>query len=91
MKRIRVLALVLVFAFAALGGAYAAWSDSTNQETVETEIVNIARNAESSDNLVLKVRLCVCRDMAFGYGNSIKPGTDGDPMLRLKDTIMRKT
>lgn len=52
MKRIRVLALVLVFAFAALGGAYAAWSDSIFiNETVETGIVNITwANAESNDN-----------------------------------------
>lgn len=52
MKRIRVLALVLVFAFAALGGAYAAWSDSIFiNETVETGIVNITwANAESNDS-----------------------------------------
>lgn len=51
MKRIRVLALVLVFAFAALGGAYAAWSDSIFiNETVNTGTVDIQwQNAEGTD------------------------------------------
>lgn len=42
MKKIKVLALVLVFAFAALGGAYAMWSDSlVINETVSTGIVDV--------------------------------------------------
>jgi len=50
-KRIKVLALVLVFAFAALGGAYAAWSDSIFiNETVNTGTVDIQwQNAKTSD------------------------------------------
>lgn len=42
MKKIRVLALVLVFAFAALGGAYAMWHDTLIvDETVKTGILDL--------------------------------------------------
>ncbi len=42
MKKVKVLALVMVFAVAALGGAYAMWSDSIYvEETVATGEVNI--------------------------------------------------
>lgn len=42
MKKVKVLALVMVFAVAALGGAYAMWSDSIYlNETVATGEVNI--------------------------------------------------
>lgn len=84
MKRIRVLALVLVFAFAALGGAYAAWSDSIFiNETVDTGIVDITwANAESSDNPGTegyKDRVYV-GIWPFGYWKTVcVPGTDGDP------------
>lgn len=50
-KKIKVLALVLVFTFAALGGAYAMWYDTLFvNETVNTGLVNVEWYcAESSD------------------------------------------
>jgi hypothetical protein len=42
MKKIRILALLMVFAFAALGGAYAMWSDSLLiDETVNTGFLDV--------------------------------------------------
>lgn len=42
MKKIKVLALIMVFAFAALGGAYAMWSDSlVIAESVKTGTLNV--------------------------------------------------
>lgn len=74
MKRIRVLALVLVFAFAALGGAYAAWSDSIFiNETVETGIVNITwANAESNDSKREPADKANPDDQMTGYYNEQK-------------------
>ncbi len=51
MKRIKVLALVLIFAFGALGGAYAMWYDSLFiNETVNTGIVDVQWQAVYSDD-----------------------------------------
>ncbi len=52
MKKIKVLALVLVFAFAAMGGAYAVWTDNvTATDILNTGTVDIAwvDNTSSSD------------------------------------------
>ena len=81
MKRIRVLALVLVFAFAALGGAYAAWSDSIFiNETVNTGSVDIQwQNAETSDSVAIE-GYWEWRTGWFGHRYKVwVPGTDGDP------------
>ncbi|MEN6389065.1 MAG: hypothetical protein ABFD04_01520 [Syntrophomonas sp.] len=52
MKKIRVLALVMIFAFAALGGAYAMWYDSLNLYTaINTGLVDVCwQNVKSSDD-----------------------------------------
>lgn len=50
MKRIRVLALVLVFAFAALGGAYAMWYDDlVVDETVTTGVLDLKWGTDPGD------------------------------------------
>lgn len=86
MKRIRVLALVLVFAFAALGGAYAAWSDSIFiNETVETGIVNITwANAESNDSKREPADKANPDDQMTGYYNEEKLDV-GSKSVDIKD------
>lgn len=82
MKRIRVLALVLVFAFAALGGAYAAWSDSIFiNETVNTGTVDIQwQNAETSDGVGTDGYYKKVFSWHFPfYKYEWVDGTDGDP------------
>ncbi|MEN6462466.1 MAG: hypothetical protein ABFC94_14015 [Syntrophomonas sp.] len=51
MKKVKVLALIMVFAFAALGGAYAMWYDTLFvDENVSTGVVNLTWHcAQSSD------------------------------------------
>ena len=51
MKKIKVLALMIVFAFAALGGAYAMWYDSLFiNENVSTGIVNLTWGCTQSSD-----------------------------------------
>ncbi|MGI5922195.1 MAG: hypothetical protein ACOX6I_10715 [Syntrophomonadaceae bacterium] len=52
MKKVKVLALVMVFAFAALGGAYAMWYDTLFiDESIDTGVVNLTWTcANSSDS-----------------------------------------
>ncbi|NLB51604.1 MAG: hypothetical protein GX808_01520 [Syntrophomonadaceae bacterium] len=51
MKKIRILALLMVFAFAALGGAYAMWSDSlVIDETVKTGNLDVTFLPDKSFN-----------------------------------------
>lgn len=90
MKRIKVLALVLVFAFAALGGAYAAWSDSIFiNETVNTGTVDIQwQNASSSDNPGTDGywKNVYVGFWPWGYWTQVwVDGTDGDPDAQAED------
>lgn len=78
MKKIRVLALIMIFAFAALGGAYAMWYDSLFiQESVATGVVDLMWGcAQSSDSGMNYTGYC--GDVYAGSLDRLDPGNPND-------------